>query len=139
MSLHVSRYMLAEQGRAVHMAIPEEGTTLKQIQEPQYWAHVAADLRVHDRIEVAVEGGELWCELLVIAKGNNWVKTAVINRLEEKIDEQPEDNKDFKVQHRGPRKWSVVRIEDSAIIAEDIGTKLEAEQHKLDHIKALAA
>lgn len=59
------------------LTVPFE-TELKDLLEPSTWMHIAKDrLHKHDRIEVAVEGGAWFADLMVIEVGDKYAKVIV--------------------------------------------------------------
>lgn len=77
-----NRRHLAEQKRAEHVAYPLAGTTLEQILKPDYWMHVARDLKMFDHIEAIVEDGSAYYELLVVSVGRTEARVAVLNKVD---------------------------------------------------------
>ena len=59
------------------LTVPFE-TELKDLLEPSAWMHIAKDrLHKHDRIEVAVEGGAWFADLMVVEVGHLYAKVIV--------------------------------------------------------------
>lgn len=59
------------------LTVPFE-TEMKDLLEPSAWMHIAKDrLHKYDRIEVAVEGGAWFADLMVVEVGHNYAKLIV--------------------------------------------------------------
>ena len=56
--LNPQRRGLAEQMRQDWVVNAEEGTSVQDVLDPSYWAHIAAELQQYDHIEVRLETGE---------------------------------------------------------------------------------
>lgn len=50
-------------------AIPEFGTTIEEMLEPSYWAHVAKRLAPWDQLVIRAEDGSLYAEAIVLESG----------------------------------------------------------------------
>jgi hypothetical protein len=70
------RMHLREQVRQDWVIDAAAGTTIEDVLDPQYLAHLATGIELYSRIEVLIESGEWMLELLVMGVGRNWVKTA---------------------------------------------------------------
>lgn len=110
----------------------------KDVLNPDYWTHLANKLRAGDRIEIQAHDGSYFAEVVVAAVYSRAVAVAVVFKTNTKKNEIF-DNPEYVIKFRGPRKWSVVRVKDSAIIKEDIATELDAVRERDDYLKALAA
>lgn len=68
--------------RNIWEAIPVAETPFDAVLDPDYWMHVAKDLKQRDRIEVFCEDGSYWAELIVLNAGRLWAKVAVISHID---------------------------------------------------------
>ena len=126
--LNPQRIGLAESMRQDWVVNAEEGTTVDQILQPSYWAHVAANMSVNDRIEVRLETGEWILELLITSLGRNWAAVYVCQRydLATANESAPPAAKHI-VKWRGPQhKHCVVRVSDNEVIQEGHNTAEDA-------------
>lgn len=112
------RHRLAEEVRNLWVVNAEEGTTIQDVMEPGYWAHVAQLLRPYDHIEVRLETGEWIAELLVISQGLNWAKVHMLHHHNLSVStEAPPASQKHEVKYRGPQhKWCVVRLSDRQVL-----------------------
>ncbi len=121
---------------------PDVGTTLENVLSPHYWAAIVSRMRLFDRIEVLFTDSQIWAELLVVEidsvkegdysnKTAKWARVVVIAQLDwSKKSQAKKDyaDEEIVVIHRGPRKWSIIRTSDKAVLEEDIATKEQAEE-----------
>lgn len=114
-----ARMQLAEHARQDWVATAEEGTTIEDVLDPQYWSHMAAQMQPMDRIDVRVDTSEWLLELLVIQVGRNWARCAVLHQH----DLTPPSEADavasgFEVKWGGPlNKWRVIRLSDREVLS----------------------
>ena len=128
----------AEQSRVVYSLPAPRGTTLGEIQRPDFWTHVASTLRITDRVEVFPVDGSFWADLLVIEVSGTIVRVKLINSLDltpegdDKV--QPPAESLYKLVYAGPReKHCVVRIADGVKLASDFPSKTEANKWLLNY------
>jgi hypothetical protein len=113
-----NRAALAEYERQDWVVNAEEGTTIEDVQEPGYWAHVAARMKPYDRIEVRLETGEWIAELVVVAVDRNWARVSLLGTYDLTVREGsvPSAQK-HKVLWKGPQhKFCVIRISDDQLV-----------------------
>lgn len=123
------RMQVAEYGRREWVVTAEEGTSVDDIVHPGYWAHMARQLALYDRIEVRIDTGEFLLELLVKSVGPNWAQVAVLQHhdLAGVAAEESDARSELEVKFKGPiRKWCVVRKADGEILHEKDESKLAA-------------
>ena len=145
--IHANRFKSAEFRRNIWDVIPEASTPFEDVLKPEFWAHVAANLRPWDRIEVRAEDGSYYAELLVQDCGRLWAKVAVLSKvtLSKDAAQVPDIVADvtYSVQWRGPHsKHAVMRERGSGekeVMRDQFETREAAEAWKADHMKALAA
>lgn len=113
-----ARLKEAEYERKVYVVNAEHGTTINDVLEPAYWAHVAPKLRPYTRLEVRIDSGEWMLELLVLSCDRTWAKVAVLHRYElAPGDEDMPPASKHKVEFKGPHwKWCVIRVADGGVI-----------------------
>jgi hypothetical protein len=98
------------------VARPEAGTTLLEMQNPAYWAHVAKMLRGGDHIEVWPADRSWWAELLVLVVEPFAVVVHVLREASfhsagvALADIEAPEGYEFK--HRGAKGWAVMRLDD---------------------------
>ncbi len=131
----------AEYKRGDHIAEPEAGTTLEEMTDPSYWAHVARGMRVWDRIEIRPKDGSWWAELLVRAVEPFTVVVAVLRQqtfisapaLAAMI---PPDGYELKAQ--GNKGWAVIRTSDKAQLVAGQPTQESASAWLAGHLRKVA-
>lgn len=113
--LDPQRHRLAEQVRNAWVVNAEEGTTIQDVLEPSYWAHVARELKPYDHIEVRLETGDWIAQLLVISQGLNWAKVHMLQKHDLAMSQEaPPSSQKHEVKWRGPQhKWCVMRLIDN--------------------------
>lgn len=133
----------ADYARQSFVARPAAGTPISDVMSNDYWSHVARKINPHDIIEVVPEDGAYYAKLLVLGRGNLWVKVYQLEYVEieantEKVGES--DIKKFDVAFAGPHdKWRVVRKTDKLVVEKNFQSREDAEKWLGEHIKELAA
>jgi len=141
MSLIAPRFKAAEYARSIWCASVEHGVPPTALVEPKYWAHVANQLKVGDRIEITPESHEWFAELYVVDVGPNFARVAMLrlDSISQSADSLPQDE-DFVVLWKGPqRKFAVVRKSDKAIIYDGCATKDAAVAKLSAHTRSAVA
>lgn len=128
-----SDLQLAEQVRQVWAARTAQGVTSADLAEPSFWAHHAVKFRPLDKIEVRAADGTFYAELIVLDCSRTWARTkqlfAVqlttgdVSLTQASEAEAQKVRAQYKVQHRGPRGWSVIRTADKTVEREELGTQ----------------
>lgn len=123
------RMQSAEHQRRDWVCTAEEGTTVDDILDPGYWAHIASQLTIYDHIEVRIDSGEFVLELLVKDCKRNWAQVVLLHHHDlagdTKTATAPSD--EFEPVFKGPlRKWCVIRKSDSAALQEKLENKAQA-------------
>lgn len=118
----------AEYVRVVWAATAAYGVTREQIEDPSYWAHVAAKLKPKARIEVTAEDDSFYAEYLVTSCDKTWAKVACLKFIDltntEVTKEQVEGiTANYSVEFRGPKKWSVLRKSDRSVLQEGLHSR----------------
>lgn len=124
-----SQMAVAEYARQDLIVTPEQGTTIEEMQAPEYWVHIARRLRPMDRIEVRPADGMWWAELLVrvvetMAVRVHVLRLEVFGRTEGMTEIDIPDG--YSVEHRGLEQWCVKRHSDQEIIHRREPSRLHA-------------
>lgn len=132
-----SELKLADYNRNRFLARPPVGTTLEDILNPAFWAHVAGQLTPGggDIIELFPIDGAYYAELIVA----ECRRTGMVNQvrlvklsytpLSEEIVQSRATAGGYKIVHRGTeKKHTVTRIEDNVIVSEGHATKQDAQK-----------
>ncbi len=122
------------------------GHTVNDALRPEYWAHHAAKLdapngrdRQGDRVTIKDAHGDWEATLRVVAKGDSWVKMAVLTAVLHKgngADPEPADAV-FKVQFVPPGQWNVVNRRSGKIEAGPFSDKALAYKSRDDLVAKL--
>lgn len=131
----------AEYQRQELIATPEAGTTLQEMENPEYWSHVAKRLKVWDQIEVRPHDGAWWAELLVRAVQPFAVRVHILRMVQfednRKAAEQADIPAGYEVVNRGTRGWAVVRESDREVLREREQSRALAVMWLKGHLLAL--
>lgn len=125
MSILQNRLTSAEFNRTVWQAQPEPGTTLEEMLKPEYWAHVAKNLKKGDRIEIVSGDGEWFAELHV--RGSNGASANVFPLRHVTFGAKAQTDAGVEIKHRGAAGWSVIRKSDKKVLHEKAETREDAE------------
>ncbi len=135
--LRQSRFGLAEHMRTVYFATVEQSVTPDDILRPEFWLHVAGQLRPYDEVIVATDSCEWRMELIVCDTWHHGARMVEVSRTDMAGDEQEDKSvgDDLKVKWRGPvNRWSVVRAHGVILRA-----GLENKNTALETLAALAS
>lgn len=113
-----------------HFAQVPEGTTLKDIQKPDFWVNVARRCTGGDRIVIQSDDLSIVAELVVAYVNGPDMRVLLVHGKEFTEKDKPEmegtgDN-GYDVKLRGPKKWCIIKIETGDEIMTGIPTKAEA-------------
>jgi hypothetical protein len=131
----------AEQVRNIWAITTEYGTTREDIEKPEYWSHVAARLRPRDRIEVMSGGGDFYAEYMVLSRDRTWAKVVATTYIDltkagAVSAEQAISIMDgYEIKHRGPKRWSVLRKDDRAVLQEGMQSEEDCKKWLEVHLK----
>ena len=139
--LQHSRIKPADFVRTVYRVNAEHGTTVEDLQRPEYWSHVSAQLKVGDIVEVAAEDNAFFAVFLVVAATQQFAK---VELLSEKVMEarKPKDDleehPDYERRWMGPRgKFSIFRRVDNVEMAKELPDKAAVRDWLEQHGKAV--
>lgn len=116
----------------VPMGVPPEA-----MKDPAFWAHRAMKMKPMDEIRARAEDGTWMANLVVLDSSRTWVRVMVVNvtklttgdvaLTQASADDVKAIATKHKIIHRGPHKWSVVRISDSAVMHQGEAEKENAQ------------
>lgn len=136
--IYPNRMPLAETARNLWVMTCEEGTTREDINNTNYWNHVAKMLRPGDKIEVRTDESAFYAEFYVVSCGKNWAKVKELCFHDLAKVPITDSTGGFEVKWKGPhRKWAVLRISDGEVVSEKHEDQETAEQAKVNLIKSL--
>lgn len=141
--LGVSRLKQADMARNTWRAIVEAGTTVADVQRPEFFAHHRVFTQ-YDRIEVLSEDGAFFADLLVLsvdrpAIGPATIRTKVLNQWDLGGEETgvATDASQYEIKWTGPHgKFAVIRLTDQAKVFERGQSKEEAQRWLKQHLRA---
>lgn len=139
-----SRFKLADYKRNQFRVTPEYGTTIEDVQQPEFWTHVAAQLQPLDTIEIIPEDRSYFAVLLVLSAGKQFATVKLLHHVELESVAAPENpavkiHADYTVEWKGPAaKWCVIRT-DGEKMAKDFATRAEGENWLKEYVNKLAA
>lgn len=136
-----TRLIPAEHERTVWDHVPDEGVTLEQILEPEYWQHIAPRVRAWDRIEVRWADSTRFVELMVRSAGQKEAHVTVMHDVDlgDEVEEVVDTLSPYEVKWKGPKyKHAVVRKSDGEMVKGEFQTKGAAAKWIANRIKQAA-
>lgn len=129
MKILVPNFTLAEYARNAWRINALHGQSLEQFKEPEAWAHVAANFKRFDEVEIVAEDGSFFAKgvVLKVTKTSAVIHFYVDVNLEAKVTES-DDSAKFFAEWGGGAKWRIVRKSDNEVIESHITSKEEAQQ-----------
>ena len=136
--------------RTVYAITVSKGVMPADVLSPAYWAFHAAKLKPWDEITAHAEDGTWYAQYLVLDCSRTWARVRPLNIVRltdadvsesQASSQNIKDNAgkaDYDVRFRGPKKWSVVRIADSALLTEGHSAKTEAQAWLDAHLTTTA-
>lgn len=110
----------------------EQGTTRDDLKSPDFWSHIAHKLRAGDEIRVLAEDHTYLARFLVVASDRTWARVHEIEYVDLQTKVEEADVAvivdDYEVKLRGPKRWSVIRKSDRAVLQENMHTQDDARQ-----------
>jgi hypothetical protein len=135
LTLTQNRIEQAEFVRPVFCISPTAGTKPEDLLKPEYWTHVARQIKPGSRIEALCEDNAWQADYIVTSAATNWVKCVLLRKtMLENVETAPQkEGAKFEAKWLGNvRKWGYLRLADGEVIKEGLSTKDEA-------VKALAS
>jgi hypothetical protein len=128
--MKINKIKQAEFTRNTFVANPTLDTKFEDMLKPDYWAHVANDLKRFDLIDVIAADGSWFARLIVRAVGKLAVHVAVLSFHEFDKKEIKEEKNAYEIAWSGPKaKYRVVRTSDKAVIQDGLETKDQAKDY----------
>lgn len=136
MRLDPARFKQTEHVNTRHSVTLEEGVTLDDVMEEDFFANVAVKVLPYDHIEVRTDDGAFYAELLVISAGKTWVRTILLLKKEiQSKDEVTASFEGYDVVYKGPhKKFCVIRKKDSEMVHEGSEDKAAAIKWLTEHL-----
>ena len=144
------RMKLAEFSRNTHVAVAHQGVSLEDALRPVYWAHVAANIRPFDKIELRAEDNSWFADLIVFKATKLEVFARVLTAIDANGDSLSTHHATlvapvadaltvpagYMVDYGGPiHNYRVIRSADSAVLVYGL-SEAEAVAWAIDHAGA---
>lgn len=107
-----------------------KGTTIEDMLTPTFWAHVASKVNPRDKITIMTDDCRMYVELIVFAKGQNWLQVQVFGAPVYASSEMANASMadDYRIEYGGLQNhWQIVRVADGRLIKSDGTLKSEQE------------
>ncbi len=133
-----ARLRLAESMRVVYTATAPVGTLLEDILNPAWWATYSARLKPWDKVEVRVEDGSWYAEVMVLDSSRAWTKVHLMGHVnlttgdismvqQERMAAMASVIAAHEITYRGSAGWSVIRKSDRAVVHENAASREDAQ------------
>jgi hypothetical protein len=122
----MSRVREAEFLRTDWVCTAEFGTTIEQVRDEGYFAHIAARLHAYDHIEVRVDDGTWLAQLLVLECGRNWARTHLLSfhNLTSSDVARTMSVPKVRIEWKGPHlQFCVIRKSDNQILQDKLSSE----------------
>lgn len=139
--INTTRFGLAEHSYQRFSARVAAGTTKKELEAPEFWAHVRSKLRTFDEIRVVWDDGSAVATLLVAFGDRQAIYCKVIAMAElDQVDVEELQNQQqrFECRQKGVLKWTIVDNQDGSIIKQDMPSRAIAERELEEYLRAQA-
>jgi hypothetical protein len=136
-TLRQNRFALAEHTRTIYFATVETHIKPEDVLKPDFWLHVASQLRPYDEIIVANDDCSWRAQLLVADTWHQGCRVVELSRTDMTAEGEGGNDvaDDLRVQWRGPvNKFCVVRASDKVILKGGLENKNTA----LENLAAIA-
>ena len=121
--------------RNVWQVKPEIAVTVKDLLDPNYWAHVARRMRAGDRVEAVPDDRHYFAEFFVLAASSNWVKLVLMREVTLIKDNEKTVTEGFTVAFAGAHKLRVTRGDE--VLSKGHDDKEAASKWLADNLKDL--
>ena len=135
-----SRLSLIHHVRNQYRLVAEEGCSMDTVLAPEYYAHIAAQLRREDEITIKAEDGSWRMDVEVMDTGPQWVRVAVLNRVIYGEVQSEDDSEKPQVVAPYIRVWKgihdrhcILRTSDNVIVKKGIPDKAQAEKEAANY------
>lgn len=138
-----ARFKEASFARNQWRVAAEYGTTLDDIKKPEYWAHVAKNLKPGDEISVLADDMTFKVNLDVLDASRTGAKVFVVDYIDYTINDNPVDfttdqDPEYEIKYAGPHlQHQVIRLSDRSVIKENLALRGDAEAWLKEHLKTI--
>ncbi len=119
--------------RTIWQVKPEATVKVNDLLDPDYWAHVAKQMRAGDRIEAIPDDRHYYAEFFVLAASTNWAKLILLRETTLIKDHEKSVTDGFSIGFAGPHKWRVTR--GTEILSKDHDDKDSAAKWLAEHME----
>lgn len=136
-----TNFGLADHSYRRFNAFVPPGTSKAELEHPDFWDFVSAQIRIHDEIRAVAEDSSFVAHLLVVAKAGTKVYTRVMwgTELDEAdLTEASQKQARYIVKMRGRKGWSIVDTETGDIVKENLSKRSLAERELEEFLTALS-
>lgn len=139
------RFQPREQRQNEWVATAQFGADPNATLDPSYWSFVASDMRPYDKIQVRVDDGTWYGELLVKGCDRTWAAVEWLPGFPMALSTQDVAQTEakqmsFDVKWRGPAcLFSVVNTKSGAVVKDGFQRKDDAYAYLREHIKTITA
>ena len=119
--------------RNIWQVKPEIAAEVKDLLDPNYWAHVARRMRAGDRIEAVPDDRHYFAEFFVLAAATNWAKLVLIREVTLIKDNKAVEKDGYIVKFAGRHRWRVEK--GGEILSKNHDDQKSAAAWLANHIK----
>jgi len=135
-----NQFGLATHRYRQHDAVAPTGMTIKDVQDPKFWSHVANQLHMFSEVRVLAEDGAWVAYVIVSFKHANSVKVTVLNYVD--IESISYDTAGIREQYvckqKGVLKWCIEDTDTGENVFKYIPTQAEALKQRDEYIATLS-
>ncbi len=131
-----SRMKQAEFTRVIYSVTCESGTTVDQLLESSYWAHVGQMFKPGDRIEVMPDDRSFFVELMVMAAGRLYADMTLLRSTDLEPPKAVEGGVPYEVEYAGDHVKFRVR-QGKLVLKENFQSKAQAIKWAKNHQNAV--
>ncbi len=126
--------------RSHYAAVTPAEDSFETVCKPEYWIHVARQLRRMDVIDVIPEDEGYYAELLVLSTGTGYAKVMVLRHVELAASEEENAGTLTEIKWNGPHgRWAVIRKSDKTVLQDRIQDKTDAVTFAAQYERKIAA
>lgn len=143
-TLPPNRLQRSEHYFSNYTIVLDAGQTLEDALKPEFWAHVAKQMRQHDIVRIIPEDGSYFVEAVVLRAERLFAMLKVLREIPlvgvTPVEiEEPASADSLTVKWGGPHlKWTVLRKSDGERIKDSLTDKASAELWARDYLNTIA-
>lgn len=134
------RRKLAEHARNTHVVTVEDASHPEDFVKPEFWALVAKEMQIGDRVDIQDDGLTFYGEYLVVACDRTWAKLHELRISHLVAVKEQSVSPDYEIVFKGPHmKYCVVRLSDRSLVHEGAATRQDANTWLLGYARTIGA